>query len=123
MPSILLSRVDTNAILFSYKQALHSAGHAKQLAAKSFPNFPWTRPSDYFAEMVKSDTHMERIRTKLLDETAAIKKSEDAKKQRNLKKYGKQIQIDRLKERQKEKRDMLEKVKSLKRSELLSGPS
>lgn len=61
---------------------------------------------------------MERIRTKLLDESAQIKKSEEAKKQRNLKKYGKQIQMDRIKERAKDKRDMLDSIKSLKRSEL-----
>jgi len=71
--------------------------------------------------MVKSDIHMERIRTKLLDESASIKKGEEAKKQRNLKKYGKQIQMDRLKERAKDKREMLESVKSLKRSEFGLG--
>lgn len=36
------------------------------MAAKH--DIPFTRPNDYYAEMVKSDEHMERIRTKLVDE-------------------------------------------------------
>ena len=47
------------------------------------------------------------------------KASAEAKKQRDLKKFGKQVQVERLKEREKEKRTMLEKVKALKRSILL----
>ncbi|KAG9023648.1 rRNA-processing protein and EBNA1-binding protein ebp2 [Tulasnella sp. JGI-2019a] len=104
---------DLNREVAFYKQALHCAQQSRTLAQKH--SLPFTRPGDYFAEMVKSDIHMERIRTKLLDESAAIKKSEEAKKQRILKKYGKQIQMDRIKERAKDKRDMLESIKSLKR--------
>ena len=48
------------------------------------------------------------------------KASEAAKKQRDLKKFGKQVQVEKLKEREKEKRTMLEKVKALKRSILLT---
>ena len=44
------------------------------------------------------------------------KASSEAKKQRDLKKFGKQVQVEKLKEREKEKRTMLEKVKALKRS-------
>ena len=57
----------------SYKQALHSAQAAKALAQKY--NLPFTRPSDYFVEMVKSDAHIERIRQRLLDESATVKRS------------------------------------------------
>lgn len=78
-------------------------------------NVPFSRPNDYFAEMVKTDEHMERIRQRLLDESAGIKASENAKRQRELKKYGKQIQTEKLLERQKSKRDMEDKVNSLKR--------
>ncbi|KAG8893212.1 rRNA-processing protein and EBNA1-binding protein ebp2, partial [Tulasnella sp. 403] len=96
-----------------YKQALHSAQESRKLAEKH--DLPFTRPDDYFAEMVKSDIHMERIRSKLLDEAATMKRSEDAKRQRNLKKFGKQIQIEREKERTKEKKATLQKVHDLKR--------
>ena len=84
------------------------------LAAKH--KFPFTRPSDYFAEMIKSDAHMERIRQRLLDESASIKKSEDKRKEREGKKFGKQVQIEKLKEREKSKKEMEERLTGLKRS-------
>ena len=101
-------------IFFSYKQALHGANTARVLAAKH--KFPFTRPSDYFAEMIKSDAHMERIRQRLLDESATIKKSEDKRKEREGKKFGKQVQIEKIKEREKSKKEMEERLKGLKRS-------
>jgi rRNA-processing protein EBP2 len=67
--------------------------------------------------MLKTDDHMEKIRQKLLDESAGIKASEAAKKQRSLKKFGKQVQVERLKEREKAKKDLDEKVKSFKKSQ------
>ena len=106
-------------LLCSYKQALHSANAARSLAAKH--NFPFTRPADYFAEMVKTDAHMERIRQRLLDEKAEMKRSEQKKKEREGKKYGKQIQIEKIKERERSKKEVEERLKALKRSE--SHPS
>ncbi|KDN41741.1 hypothetical protein RSAG8_07272, partial [Rhizoctonia solani AG-8 WAC10335] len=88
-----------------------NTARSKSAAAK----LPFSRPSDYFAEMVKSDSHMERIRQRLLDERAGIQKSEVAKKQRELKKIGKQVQFEKLKEREKGKKEMNERVKGLKR--------
>ncbi|KIK23477.1 hypothetical protein PISMIDRAFT_100270 [Pisolithus microcarpus 441] len=104
---------DLNRELAFYKQALHSAERARTLAAKH--SLPFTRPSDYFAEMVKSDAHMERIRIKLLDERAGIKKAEEKRKEREAKKFGKQVQIEKQKERERSKKEMTERLKSLKR--------
>lgn len=73
--------------------------------------------------MVKSDLHMERIRQRLLDESATIQKSELKRKEREGKKFGKQVQVEKLKEREKSKKDMEEKLKSLKRSESGSSQS
>jgi rRNA-processing protein EBP2 len=101
-------------IRYSYKQALHSAQEARRLASKH--NLPFTRPADFFAEMVKSDAHMERIRMRLLNESSSIKKSEDKRKEREGKKFGKQVQIEKIKERERNKKEMDEKLKALKRS-------
>lgn len=68
--------------------------------------------------MVKSDAHMERIRQRLLDEGAAIKRSEEKKREREGKKFGKQVQIEKQKERERSKKEMEERLKGLKRSEL-----
>lgn len=115
------SPTHSSLILFSYKQALHGTNAARALAVKHI--FPFTRPSDYFAEMVKSDAHMERIRQRLLDESAGIKKSEDKRKEREGKKFGKQVQIEKLKEREKSKKEMEERLKGLKRSTYFSKHS
>ncbi|KZV60506.1 Ebp2-domain-containing protein [Peniophora sp. CONT] len=104
---------DLNRELSFYKQALHSATTAKTLAEKH--SFPFTRPTDYFAEMVKSDAHMQRIRSRLLDEQAGFKKSEEARKIREGKKFGKQVQVERTKERVQARKEMEERVKGLKR--------
>lgn len=66
--------------------------------------------------MVKSDSHMERIRQRLLNDSAEIKRGEDKRKERQNKKYGKQIQVEKLKERERAKKDMDERIKGLKRS-------
>jgi rRNA-processing protein EBP2 len=77
---------------------------------------PFSRPADYFAEMVKSDTHMDRIKKKLYNEAAEKKGREEARRQRDAKKFGKQVQVAKMEERAKMKRDTLEKVRDLKRS-------
>ena len=104
---------DLERELAIYRQALRGAvdGRERVLAA----NVPFSRPADFFAEMLKTDEHMERVRQRLLDESASIKASEAAKRQRELKKYGKQIQTDKLYERQKNKRELVERVDALKR--------
>ncbi|KAJ7133592.1 eukaryotic rRNA processing protein EBP2-domain-containing protein [Mycena epipterygia] len=114
---------DLNRELAFYKQALHGATAGRALAEKH--SFPFTRPTDYFAEMVKSDAHMERIRQRLLDESAGIKKSDEKRKEREGKKFGKQVQIEKLKEREKGKKEMEERLKGLKRKrgDMLDKPA
>ncbi|CAO3609374.1 unnamed protein product [Mucor hiemalis] len=107
------SKNDMARELAFYQQALEAAKLGRELVKKSGTEF--TRPDDYFAEMLKSDEHMAKIRQKLLDESASLKASEDAKRQRQLKKFGKKVQVEKQLERQKQKTEMLDKIKLLKR--------
>jgi rRNA-processing protein EBP2 len=66
--------------------------------------------------MVKTDAHMERIRQRLLDETAGIAKSEARRREREGKKIGKQVQLEKIKERERSKKDTEDRLKVLKRS-------
>ncbi|KAL7908009.1 eukaryotic rRNA processing protein EBP2 domain-containing protein [Trichoderma velutinum] len=75
----------------------------------------FSRPKDYFAEMVKEDAHMDKIKAKLVEEASAKKAAAEARKLRDLKKFGKQVQVSKLQERQKAKREVLDKIKTLKR--------
>jgi rRNA-processing protein EBP2 len=77
---------------------------------------PFTRPGDYFAEMVKSEDHMGRVKKKLVDEAASKRAASDARRQRDLKKFGKAVQVAKLQERDKSKKDALERINVLKRS-------
>ncbi|KAM0752567.1 Ebp2-domain-containing protein [Meredithblackwellia eburnea MCA 4105] len=110
---------DLSRELEFYKQALWGVTQAETLFNKA--SLPFHRPADYFAEMVKSDSHMSRIRQKLLDETAGIKASEDARKLREAKKFGKKVQVERLKEREKEKKEVGKRLESLKKKRKSDG--
>ncbi|ODV65508.1 Ebp2-domain-containing protein [Hyphopichia burtonii NRRL Y-1933] len=104
---------DTQRELAFYKQGLDAVKQSRATLLKL--KVPFSRPLDYFAEMAKSDEHMDKLKNKLLGEAANKKASEDAKKQRQLKKFGKQVQHETLQKRAKEKRETLEKIKSLKK--------
>jgi rRNA-processing protein EBP2 len=105
---------DLNRELAFYKQALSGAKDARATLKKEGVSF--SRPVDYFAEMVKSDEHMGKIKQKLIDDAAGKKASAEARKQRDLKKFGKQVQNAKMQERAKEKRDTMDKISNLKRS-------
>jgi rRNA-processing protein EBP2 len=105
---------DLNRELAFYKQSLQAVNDARGKLKKEGVAF--SRPVDYFAEMVKSDEHMGKIKQKLVDDAAGKKASAEARKQRDLKKFGKQVQVAKLQERAKEKKDTLEKINLLKRS-------
>ncbi|KAH6642077.1 eukaryotic rRNA processing protein EBP2-domain-containing protein [Boeremia exigua] len=104
---------DLNRELAFYKQCLSSVKDARGRLKKEGAAF--SRPADYFAEMVKSDEHMGKIKQKLIDEAAGKKASAEARKQRDLKKFGKQVQVAKMQERAKEKRDTIEQINVLKR--------
>lgn len=105
---------DLQRELSFYSQSLEAArlGRARLRAE----GVPFSRPKDYFAEMVKEDAHMEKVKAKLVEEASNKKAAAEARKLRDLKKFGKQVQVAKLQERQKAKRETLDKIKNLKRS-------
>jgi rRNA-processing protein EBP2 len=105
---------DLSRELAFYKQSLDAVKEARTLLRKE--GVPFSRPADYFAEMVKSDEHMGRVKKKLVDAAASKKAASEARKQRDLKKFGKAVQMEKQKERDRQKRETLEKISSLKRS-------
>jgi rRNA-processing protein EBP2 len=108
---------DLQRELAFYSQGLEAARLARsKLRAEGVP---FSRPKDYFAEMVKEDAHMEKVKAKLVEEASNKKAAAEARKLRDLKKFGKQVQVAKLQERQKAKRETLEKIKTLKRSKFL----
>lgn len=100
----------------SFRQAQAATNEAipklKELGVKT------KRPSDYFAQTLKTDSQMSKIQNNLKSKQEALEKSGKAKKMREMKKMGKKIQHEVLLNRQKEKRDMLDKVKAYKKGKI-----
>ena len=97
-----------------YRIARTAATEARALLKKE--GVPFTRPNDYFAEMAKSDEQMERVKRKMREEAANKKAAAEARALRDAKKFGKAVQVAKVQERAREKREMLEKISTLKRS-------
>lgn len=108
---------DLTRELAFYKQCLDAAVEGRERLRKE--GVPFSRPNDYFAEMVKSDEHMGKVKGKMVEEAAGKRAAADARKQRDLKKFGKQVQVAKLQERDKAKRETLDKINLLKRSTLV----
>jgi len=99
-----------------YRQAQASVLEGLVRLAKL--SIPTKRPEDYFAEMAKSDEHMKKVRSKLLEKTISMQRSEKAKKMREMRKYGKQVQHEVLMKRQKDKKEMLDSVKKFRKGQI-----
>lgn len=95
--------------MFFYRQAQATVLQALPLLNKH--GIPTKRPDDYFAEMAKSDQHMQKIRKKLIAKQSIIERSEKAKQLREQRKFGKKVQIEVMQKRQKEKKAMMSAVK------------
>ncbi|CAB4254628.1 similar to Saccharomyces cerevisiae YKL172W EBP2 Required for 25S rRNA maturation and 60S ribosomal subunit assembly [Maudiozyma barnettii] len=104
---------DTERELAFYKQSLGAVVHARDELKRL--KVPFLRPLDYFAEMVKNDEHMDKIKSELVRDASEKKARQEARRQRDLKKFGKQVQVATLQKRQLEKKDSLDKIKNLKK--------
>ena len=70
---------------------------------------PHVRPDDYFAEMLKSDKHMTKVKRRIIAEQQGMQQAEERRKQTANKKFGKQVQREVLVARaQKRKREIAE---------------
>lgn len=73
------------------------------------------RPDDYFAQMAKSDEHMQKVRDSLLKKKAGLEVSEKVRKARDNRKMMKQLQTQATLQRQKEKKDLMDEVKKYRK--------
>jgi len=99
---------------FQREMAIHrqaQAGWLEALAKLRKLGIPTKRPDDFFAQMVKDDSHMRRVREKILSKQQSVELSEKMRKLRELKKYGKKVQQEVLAKRQKEKKNLADSVK------------
>ncbi|CAF2981902.1 unnamed protein product [Rotaria sp. Silwood2] len=73
------------------------------------------RPDDYYAQMVKSDEHMKKIREYLVNRKSDIEKREKLRKLREQRLYGKKVQQEVLLKRQEDKSKLLKTMKKVRK--------
>ncbi|XP_050304822.1 probable rRNA-processing protein EBP2 homolog [Anthonomus grandis grandis] len=76
---------------------------------------PTKRPEDYFAEMAKTDEHMQKIREHLMQKQQQQQRSERVKQLRQQRKEGKMLQVQTKLQRAQEKKEMLDQVKKYRK--------
>ena len=75
----------------------------------------WRRPDDYLAEMVKSDGHMAKVKEQLVHEQSVIEDAEQRRKERESRKYSKQVAAERRKERSQQKKQAIDSVTNMRK--------
>ena len=88
---------DLTGETFFYERALESANQVVKKLKKL--GVPVKRPHDYYAEMVKSDEHMKKVRSELMYEQQQLEIRDERRKTREAKRYGKQVQAEKVKQR------------------------
>ncbi|KAK7392008.1 hypothetical protein VNO78_20434 [Psophocarpus tetragonolobus] len=76
-----------------YTQALEGTRHAFEKLQSM--GLPFLRPADYYAEMVKTDGHMEKVKGRLLAEKRKMEEADERRKAREAKKLAKEIQAQK----------------------------
>ncbi|CAF3841527.1 unnamed protein product [Rotaria sp. Silwood1] len=76
------------------------------------------RPDDYYAQMIKSDEHMKKIREYLVDRKSDIEKREKLRKLREQRLYGKKVQQEVLLKRQEDKSKLLKTMKKVRKGKI-----
>eukprot|EP00466_Bigelowiella_natans_P020397 jgi/Bigna1/134140/aug1.24_g8848 len=76
-------------------------------------NIPFERPEDFYAEMVKTDAHMAKVKAKLLVERKKMDATANRIKEKEAGKYVKQVPFKRLQAKAKRKRKELEDIKKM----------
>uniref|UniRef100_A0A0E0LKG9 non-specific serine/threonine protein kinase n=1 Tax=Oryza punctata TaxID=4537 RepID=A0A0E0LKG9_ORYPU len=102
-----------------YTQALDGTRQAFEKLQSM--KFRFLRPADYYAEMVKTDAHMHKIKGRLLSEKKKIEEAEERKKAREAKKRAKEVQAQKEKERAKQKKEQIESVKKWRKQRQQGG--
>lgn len=105
-----------------YVREMNFYRQAQEAILKCLPRLkeqgvPTQRPEDYFAEMAKSDNHMQKVAKVLHKKQVATERADKVRKIRQQKKISKQTQVQVLQEKQKAKKEMLESVKKYRKGQ------
>lgn len=110
---------DLKRELAFYTQALEGTRQAFEKLQSM--GLPFLRPADYYAEMVKTDSHMVKVKGRILAEKRKMEEADERRKAREAKRLAKEVQAQKLKERAKQKKENIESVKIWRKQRQQSG--
>eukprot|EP00533_Pseudo-nitzschia_delicatissima_P005632 CAMPEP_0116099056 /NCGR_PEP_ID=MMETSP0327-20121206/11561_1 /TAXON_ID=44447 /ORGANISM="Pseudo-nitzschia delicatissima, Strain B596" /LENGTH=432 /DNA_ID=CAMNT_0003590901 /DNA_START=251 /DNA_END=1549 /DNA_ORIENTATION=+ len=91
-----------------YNSALEAVNEARPKLEEA--NIPFTRPDDFFAEMIKTDDHMANVKDRLIFENKKIEAVAQRKSNKEQKLRAKESHANRLAEKSKRKRDHFQEL-------------
>lgn len=91
-----------------YNMALHAVNDARKCCTEA--GIPFSRPEDFFAEMVKSDDHMAKVKDRLIFETKKIDAVAQRKSNKEQKLRAKEKQSNKIAEKAKRKKEHFEAI-------------
>ena len=101
----------------------HQAAAAARAALASYEaaGVAWARPADFYAEMVKSDGHMARVKAQLDFERSSADAADERRKARAAKQYAKEVAAERRKEKVAAKKAAVQGVARLRADRARAG--
>jgi rRNA-processing protein EBP2 len=78
-------------------------------------DIPTKRPDDYYAEMAKTDEHMQKVKANLVKKQAQAQNSEKIRQMRMQRKVAKHLQIEATLKKHAEKKKLLDEVKKYRK--------
>ena len=97
---------DLQRELAFYEQTLAAVKEARERLKTQ--GVGWKRPDDFFCEMIKSDSHMAKVKDKLIFEQKKMEAFEQRKERQAQKKFSKARQADQVAEKSAAKKESIE---------------
>ncbi|KAL3945861.1 MAG: hypothetical protein SGBAC_000012 [Bacillariaceae sp.] len=91
-----------------YKMALEGVNEARKQCKQN--NIPFSRPDDFFAEMLKTDDHMAKVKDRLIFESKKMEAVAQRKGNREQKLRAKESQANKLAEKSRRKKEHFQQV-------------
>ncbi|XP_065332347.1 probable rRNA-processing protein EBP2 homolog [Cloeon dipterum] len=105
-----------------FQRELHFYRQSQATVLEAIPrlksmNIPTRRPEDYFAEMLKTDDHMQKVRDALTKKQTEEERREKIRQFRQQKKFGKKVEAQAKVAKQMQKKAMLDEVKKFRKGQ------
>ena len=97
---------------YSYNLTRENVKKGMEILVQS--SIPISRPDDFFAEMLKSDTQMAKVKSRLMSQQQKIQSFEEKKQRLENKKFHKAIKAYKQTERHQEKKHNVSQINRLK---------